>query len=230
MSQIKIWKKSSPPPFVGESDSRKDRSRRYDCQPAGASGTRQRLKEMEKSLRQPGWRKLYAQRTSRIFKGSDCRAADRNATIDHSACKRQHQDEELSAQVTVLIRHDFRSTSVSMRSVSRSRLRKAATAADKETNRILCHGQERTKERRFLNQGASETKVIRENFDNELLHPLADRRELTRFRLTARRQKIMIRSQGFNIRLLTENGQKVVKINNPEKFWQLSNFLVIEVD
>ncbi|WP_438589117.1 hypothetical protein [Duncaniella dubosii] len=40
----------------------------------------------------------------------------------------------------------------------------------------------------------------------------------------------MIRSQGFNIRLLTENGQKVVKINNPEKFWQLSNFLVIEVD
>lgn len=30
--------------------------------------------------------------------------------------------------------------------------------------------------------------------------------------------------------IVDENGQKVVKITNPEKFWQLSNFLVIEVD
>ena len=29
--------------------------------------------------------------------------------------------------------------------------------------------------------------------------------------------------------IMDQNGQKVIKITDPAKFWQLSNFLVIEV-
>ncbi len=58
----------------------------------------------------------------------------------------------------------------------------------------------------------------------------ADRRTLTEIPTHSKKAKIKTSQPADSYSIVDQGGQKVIKITNPDKFWQLSNFLVVEVD
>lgn len=74
------------------------------------------------------------------------------------------------------------------------------------------------------------TKIMESDFDQSYF-TTADRRELTYIPLYAKKAKIMTKQPDSSYELVDDsNGQKVLKITNPDDFWKLSNYLVIQTD
>lgn len=57
-----------------------------------------------------------------------------------------------------------------------------------------------------------------------------DKRNLSEIPTHSKKAKILTSQPADSYEIVDVNGQKVVKITDPTKFWQLSNFLVIQVD
>lgn len=73
------------------------------------------------------------------------------------------------------------------------------------------------------------TKVMQGDFDASYF-TAADRRTLSEIPTHSKKAKIMTSQPKDSYTIVEEGGQAVVKITNPAKFWQLGNFLVIQVD
>ena len=58
----------------------------------------------------------------------------------------------------------------------------------------------------------------------------ADKRTLTEIATHSNKAEIKTSQPKDSYQIVDVNGQKVIKITDPAKFWQLSNFLVIKVD
>lgn len=58
----------------------------------------------------------------------------------------------------------------------------------------------------------------------------ADKRELRSIPTHAKKAKISTNMPAESYTIQDEGGTKVIKITDPEKFWSLSNYLVIQVD
>lgn len=71
------------------------------------------------------------------------------------------------------------------------------------------------------------TKLMKGDFDKDFF-VISDRRTLTTLPLNATKVKVLSSHPENSYELIEENGQKTLKINNPDKFWSLSNYLVIQ--
>ena len=71
------------------------------------------------------------------------------------------------------------------------------------------------------------TKLMKGDFDKDFF-VISDKRTLTTLPLNATKVKVLSRHPENSYELIEENGQKTLKINNPDKFWSLSNYLVIQ--
>ena len=65
------------------------------------------------------------------------------------------------------------------------------------------------------------------DFDKDFF-VISDKRTLTTLPLNATKVKVLSSHPENSYELIEENGQKTLKINNPDKFWSLSNYLVIQ--
>lgn len=73
------------------------------------------------------------------------------------------------------------------------------------------------------------TKLMKGDFDKGSF-VISDKRELTSLPLKVSKVKILTNHPANSYELVDESGNKVIKIVNPEKFWSLTNYLVIQKD
>jgi len=235
MSQIKDLEKIiATPGSLGESDSRKEQIKNDMIAIQQAlQERRQRLEELEKKLAAAGGESSTLKRTVSNLKAQIAEQQTEIATLTNQLASANIKIEELSAQVTSLdAANDSLNIGLNAEREQKQAAEEAATAADKELNAVyyaIGTGKE-LKEKKILESGfLRKTKVMKGDYDMSYF-TTADRRELTQIPTHSKKAKIMTSQPKDSYTIVDENGQKVVKITNPEKFWQLSNFLVIEVD
>lgn len=86
------------------------------------------------------------------------------------------------------------------------------------------------KEHKILETGfLRKDKLMKGNFDQSFFR-VADKRTLTTINLHAKKAKVLTNQPAGSYDIVDNNGQKTLRILNPEAFWSLSNYLVIEVD
>lgn len=86
------------------------------------------------------------------------------------------------------------------------------------------------KEHKILESGfLRKTKIMESDFDLHFFTK-ADKRILTTINLYSKKAKVLTKQPADSYQIVEVNGQKVLKITNPSAFWNLSNYLVIQVD
>jgi chromosome segregation ATPase len=86
------------------------------------------------------------------------------------------------------------------------------------------------KEHKILESGfLKKTKIMKSDFDKSFFTQ-ADKRSFTVLNLHSNKAEIITNQPADSYTIYEQNGQKVLKITNPEKFWSLSNYLVIKVN
>ncbi len=86
------------------------------------------------------------------------------------------------------------------------------------------------KEHKILETGfLRKTKILKGDFDQSFF-VTADRRTLTSIPLYSEKAKLLTTHPESAYTLEDENGQKVLKIHNPDSFWSLSNYLVVQIN
>ena len=67
------------------------------------------------------------------------------------------------------------------------------------------------------------------DFDQSFFNK-GDKRTLSSIPLPAKKAKVLSHQPAGSYTLTEKNGQAVLTITNPDKFWSLSNYLVIQLD
>lgn len=73
------------------------------------------------------------------------------------------------------------------------------------------------------------TKIMQGEFDQSFF-VTADRRTLHTIALHSKKAKMLTNHPAGSYQIVEQNGQKVLKITNPDQFWSLTNYLVIQID
>ncbi len=85
------------------------------------------------------------------------------------------------------------------------------------------------KEHKIIETGfLRRTKIMEGNFAKNYFTK-ADKRTLTVIQLHNTKAEVMSKHPAGSYSITDENGQKVLKILNPTRFWELSNYLVVKV-
>lgn len=86
------------------------------------------------------------------------------------------------------------------------------------------------KEHKIIESGfLRKTKIMRSDFDQSFF-VTADRRTLHTIALHSNKAKVLTNHPSGSYQIVEQNGQKVHKITNPDQFWSLTNYLVIQID
>lgn len=86
------------------------------------------------------------------------------------------------------------------------------------------------KEHKIIESGfLRKTKIMRSDFDQSFF-VTADRRTLHTIALHSNKAKVLTNHPAGSYQIVDQNGQKVLKITNPDQFWSLTNYLVIQID
>ena len=192
------------------------------------------IKDLEKIISTPGG--LGAESVSRTISNLKAQIADQTteiATLTNQLASANIRIEELSSTVTSL---NTQVDSLNVTANNERELKDAALAdAEKATNELnTCYyaigNNKELKERDILSGGfLRKTKVMKGDFDMDYFQT-ADKRTLTEIPTHSKKAEIMTSQPKDSYQIVQEGGQMVIKITNPAKFWQVSNFLVVKVD
>lgn len=235
MSQIKDLEKIiATPGALGESTSRKEQIKNDMIAIQQAlQERRQRLEELEKKLASLDGESATFKRTISNLKAQIAEQQTEIGTLTNQLASANIKIEELSATVNNLnVANDSLTTGLTEERAQKEAAEEAAIAASNELNTVyyaIGTGKE-LKEKKILQSGfLRKTKVMKGDFDMSYF-TAADRRNLTKIPTHSKKAKIKTSQPADSYTIDDENGQKVINITNPAKFWQLSNFLVVEVD
>lgn len=73
------------------------------------------------------------------------------------------------------------------------------------------------------------TKLMKGDFDKGFF-VISDKRTLTTLPLNTEKAKILTNHPASSYEVAEENGMKVIRITNPDQFWSLTNYLVVQKD
>ena len=73
------------------------------------------------------------------------------------------------------------------------------------------------------------TKLMKGDFDKGFF-VISDKRTLTTLPLNNEKAKILTNHPASSYEVAEENGMKVIRITNPDQFWSLTNYLVVQKD
>lgn len=86
------------------------------------------------------------------------------------------------------------------------------------------------KEHKILETGfLRKSKLLKGNFDQKFF-TTADKRTLTVLNLHSKKAKVLTNHPSGTYEIIDNNGQKALRILNPDSFWSLSNYLVVEIN
>ena len=236
MAQIKDLEKiiSTPGGLGQESVSRKEQIRNDMIAIQQAlQERRERLAELEAKLAKLGGENTTLKRTISNLKAQIADQTTEIATLTNQLASANIRIEELATTVTDL---NIKVDSLNTTATTERALKDAALAdAEKATNELnTCYyaigNSKELKERDILSSGfLRKTKVMKGDFDMTYFQT-ADKRTLTEIPTHSRKAEVMTSQPKDSYLIVEQSGQKVIKITNPEKFWQISNFLVVKVD
>jgi len=73
------------------------------------------------------------------------------------------------------------------------------------------------------------TKLMKGDFDQTYFNTL-DKRTFSDYPLHSKKAKVLTNQPTDSYQIVDVNGQKVLRVTNPTKFWSLTNYLVIQID
>ena len=236
MAQIKDLEKiiSTPGGLGQESVSRKEQIRNdMIAIQQSLQERRERLAELEAKLAKSSGENSTLKRTISNLKAQIADQTTEIATLTNQLASANIRIEELNTTVSSL---NTQVDSLNTTANTERELKDAALAdAEKATNELnACYyaigtGKE-LKERDILSSGfLRKTKVMKGDFDMSYFQT-ADKRTLSEIPTHSKKAEVMTSQPKDSYQIVDLNGQKIVKITNPSKFWQVSNFLVIKVD
>lgn len=86
------------------------------------------------------------------------------------------------------------------------------------------------KQHKILETGfLRKSKLLKGDFDQSFFNK-ADKRNLTEIKLYSKKAQVLTNQPAGSYQIADVNGQKVLRITNPDEFWSLSNYLVIKID
>lgn len=236
MAQIKDLEKiiSTPTDLSSESSARKDQIKNDMMAIQQAlQERRQRLEQLERQLSMISGEKKELLRTIENLKAQIADQQTEIATLTNQLASANIKIEQLGTEVASLnTAVDSLNTNLASEQKARQEVEAQNVKLDAEAN--VCYyaigtGKE-LKARNIIESGfLRKTKIMKGDFD-ESYFTSADRRTLTSINTHAKKAEVMTGQPKETYQIVEENGQKVLKITNPTRFWQTSNFLVIKVD
>ena len=194
---------------------------------------RQRLEELEKKLAATGGENSTLKRTVSNLKTQIAEQQTEIATLTNQLASANIKIEELSTTVTTLnTAVDSLNTGLTEERAQKDAAIEEATAATNELNACFyaIGTSKELKAKKILQSGfLRKTKVMKGDFD-ESYFTTGDKRNLSEIPTHSKKAKILTSQPADTYEIVDVDGQKVIKITDPTRFWQLSNFLVIQVD
>lgn len=236
MNQIKDLEKiiSTPGSLNGESASRKEQIRNDMIAIQQAlQERRERLAELEKKLEAQGGENSTLKRTISNLKAQIADQTTEIATLTNQLAQANIKIEELNTTVNNLNANvDSLRTDVAAEEAAKIAAQAAQEQAVNELNTVYyaLGSKKELKEKGILESGfLRKTKVMKGDFDqNYFTH--ADKRTLAEIPTHSNKAEVMTSQPKDSYTIVEQGGQKVIRITNPAKFWQTSNYLVIKVD
>ena len=229
MNQIKDLEKilGSTNDLTAESQSRKDQIRNdmYSIQQA-LQERPERLAELEKKLKSSQGYNATLQKTIDNLKAEIATQETTISTLRNDLAAAKIQIADLGTKV------DSLSTTVA--SVTEEKV-KAQEETQNVTNELnTCYyaigTKKELKEAKIIETGfLRKTKLLQADFQQSYFTK-ADKRTMTVIPTQSKKAKILTNMPSDSYVIEDEGDTKVIKVTNPERFWSLSNYLVIQVD
>ena len=188
---------------------------------------RDRLAELEKKIQNSSSNNATLQKSIATLKQQ---IADQESTIGQlrGELEKAHiHIEQLTANV------DSLNTEVASVTAAKDQAEQTATTLTNELN--TCYyaigSKQELKDHKLIQTGVlRKTKIMPEDFEMNYF-TTGDKRTLNSIDLHSRKAKVLT-NQPADSYTITDapNGNKVLKIQNPARFWSVSNYLVIQVD
>ncbi|MBO5298291.1 MAG: hypothetical protein J6B03_11975 [Candidatus Homeothermus sp.] len=229
MNQIKDLEKilSNTNDLTAESQSRKDQIRNDMMAIQQAlKERRERLAELENKLQNSQSYNATLKKTVDNLKAEIANQEATISTLRNDLASAKIQIADLGTKV------DSLNTTVANVTEEKTRAQEESQALTNELN--TCYyaigTKKELKEAKIIETGfLRKTKLLQADFQQSYFTK-ADKRSLTVIPTHSKKAKIVTNMPADSYTLEKENDQVVITITNPEKFWSLSNYLVIQVD
>lgn len=236
MAQIKDLEKiiSAPTNLSTESNERKEQIKNDMIAIQQAlQERRQRLEQLEAKLATLGGENKELLRTIDNLKAQIADQQTEIATLTNQLASANIQIKQLGTQVTNLNSTvDSLNTGIAAEQAARQQVQEQNARLDAEANacyyvigtdkELKAHG---IISKKFLGK----TKVMKGDPDLAYF-TTGDVRTLTVIPTHSTKAKVMSGQPSDSYTIVDQNGQKVIKITNPTRFWQMSRYLVIKAD
>ena len=96
---------------------------------------------------------------------------------------------------------------------------------------FLCYWEQtRTQKNKIIESGfLKKTKVLQGDYDTQFFN-IGDKRTLNKINLHSKKAKVLTNHPSNSYQIVDRDGIKVLEITNPNAFWNLTNYLVVQVD
>ena len=236
MNQIKDLEKiiTTPSSLQNETPSRKEQIRNDIIAIQQTIRERQeRLAQLESKLSKMGAENQTLRKTIDTLKAQIAEQTTELSTLTNQLAEANIKIEELTTTVTGLNTEvENLHNTVSEESEARAAAEAEAKKAEDELNTVFyaIGSKGELKQKDIIESGfLRKTKVMRGDFDSNYF-TAADKRTLTEIPLHSKKAKVMTSQPADSYTIVEADGQKVLRITNPAKFWQTSNYLVIQID
>lgn len=188
---------------------------------------RQRLEDLEKKLNESGNKNATLNKTIQSLKDQIAQNQDMINTLNEQLKEANIKIAELNTTV------DSLHTTVAVEKQGREQAEQEATTLTNELN--TCYYALGTKKELQANNIIKtgflrKTKIMQGDYEMSYFTH-ADKRTLKQLPLHSKKAKVMTSQPADSYRIdEAANGEKVLVITNPSRFWAASNFLVIQVD
>ena len=236
MNQIKDLEKiiTTPSSLQNETPSRKEQIRNDIIAIQQTIRERQeRLAQLESKLSKMGAENQTLRKTIDTLKAQIAEQTTELSTLTNQLAEANIKIEELTTTVTGLNTEvENLHNTVSEESEARAAAEAEAKKAEDELNTVFyaIGSKGELKQKDIIESGfLRKTKVMRGDFDSNYF-TAAYKRTLTEIPLHSKKAKVMTSQPADSYTIVDADGQKVLRITNPAKFWQTSNYLVIQID
>lgn len=187
---------------------------------------RDRLVALEKKLASSN---LYNANLQKTIEGLRAQIDEQAAEIERLNGELSNANKRISELGTSV---DSLNTTVKKVSSERDAAQQQSVELTNELNTcyVAIGSNKELKEHKILESSfLRKTKIMKGDFDQTffLKH---DKRTLTSIPLHSKKAQIITNQPKGSYTITEQNGQKVLTITNPEKFWSLTNYLVVKID
>lgn len=236
MNQIKEIEKiiAVPGALNGENESRRQQLRADMIAIQQAlQARRERLAQLEKKLSGMQSENSTLQKTIKNLKAQIAEQQTGMATLTEQLAAANIRIEELDNTVTTLNQAvDTLSMGLANETSKREEAENRATQNENRLN--MCYyaigSKDNLKKAKILESGfLRSTKIMKGDYDDSYF-TLGDKRTLSEIPLHSNKAKVLTDQPATSYEIVDQNGQKVLRITNPDLFWKKSDYLVVQVD